>query len=45
MVNPQYVEVEANSEEQAVELVRNSIEDLRLRDFVRLQVCKIVEPD
>ena len=44
-VEPQYVEVEANSEEQAIQIVKNSIQDLRVRDFVKIQVCKEVKID
>ena len=42
---PEYIEVEANSEEQAIQIVKNSIQDLRVRDFVKIQVCKEVKID
>ena len=45
MIEPQYIEVEASSEEQAVQIIKNSIQDLRVRDFVKLQVCKEVKLD
>ena len=35
----------ANSEEQALQLVKNSIQDPRVRDYIRLQVCKEVKLD
>ena len=37
---PEYMEVDASSEEQAIEKVTNSIQDLRLRAYARFQVCK-----
>lgn len=40
VIEPQYVEVDANSEEQAIQIVKNSIQDPRVRDYIRLQVCK-----
>ena len=40
VVTPEYVEVDASSEEQAIEKVKNSIQDLRLRAYARFQVCK-----
>ena len=40
---PEYIEVEANSEEQAIEIVKNGIQDPRIRDFAKLQVCKEVK--
>lgn len=40
---PEYIEVEANSEEQAIEIVKNGIQDPRVRDFAKLQVCKEVK--
>ena len=45
VVEPQYVEVEANSEEQAIQIVKNSIQDLRVRDSVKIQVCKEIKID
>lgn len=42
---PEYIEVEANSEEQAIQIVKNSIQDPRVRDFVKIQVCKEVKLD
>ena len=40
MIEPQYVEVEASSEEQAIQIVKNSIQDPRVRDFVSVRVVK-----
>lgn len=37
---PEYIEVEASSEQQAIEVVKNGIQDPRIRDFAKLQVCK-----
>ena len=45
LIEPQYIEVEANSEEQAIQIVKNSIQDPRVRDYIRLQVCKEVKLD
>ena len=45
VIEPQYIEVEANSEEQAIQIVKNSIQDPRVRDYIRLQVCKEVKLD
>lgn len=45
VIEPQYIEVEASSEEQAVQIIKNSIQDPRVRDFVRLQVCREVKLD
>lgn len=43
VIVPEYIEVEANSEEQAIEIVKNGIQDPRVRDFAKLQVCKEVK--
>ena len=43
MINPEYIEVEANSEEDAINKVRNSIQDARLQAYVQLKVCKEVK--
>lgn len=43
VIVPEYIEVEANSEEQAIEIVKNGIQDPRIRDFAKLQVCKEVK--
>ena len=43
VIAPEYIEVEANSEEQAIEIVKNGIQDPRIRDFAKLQVCKEVK--
>lgn len=43
VIVPEYIEVEANSEEQAIEIVKNGIQDPRIRDFAKLQVCKKVK--
>lgn len=40
VIVPEYIEVEASSEEQAIEIVKNGIQDPRIRDFAKLQVCK-----
>lgn len=45
MIEPQYIEVEASSEEQAIQIVKNSIQDPRVRDYIKLQVCKEVKLD
>lgn len=45
VIVPEYIEVEANSEEQAIEIVKNGIQDPRIRDFAKLQVCKEVKLD
>ena len=45
LIEPQYIEVEAGSEEQALQIVRNSIQDPRVRDYIRLQVCEEVKLD
>ena len=37
---PEYIEVEARSEEQAIEIVKNSIQDERLKAYARFSVCK-----
>ena len=42
VIVPEYIEIEANSEEQAIELVKNGIQDPRVRDFAKFQVCKEV---
>lgn len=40
IIEPQYIEVEANSEEQALQVVKNSIQDPRIRDYVELKIVK-----
>ena len=40
LVEPQYIEVNANSEEQAIQIVKNSIQDPRVRDYVSVRVVK-----
>ena len=40
---PEYIEVEANSEEQAIEIVKHSIQDARLRSYAKYQVCKEIK--
>lgn len=42
ITNPEYVEVDANSEEEAINKVKESIQDKRLQDFITLEVCKEV---
>lgn len=42
VIVPEYVEVDAISEQQAIEMVKNGIQDPRIRDFAKLQVCKEV---
>ena len=37
---PEYIEVEAPSEEQAIEVAKNSIQDVRIRDYAKYKVCK-----
>lgn len=43
MINPEYVEIDANSEEDAIKKVRDSIQDARLQAYVQLKVCKEVK--
>ena len=43
MINPEYIEVDASSEEGAINKVRNSIQDARLQAYVQLKVCKEVK--
>ena len=45
VIEPQYIEVDASSEEQAIQIVKNSIQDPRVRDYIKLQVCKEVKLD
>lgn len=40
IIEPQYIEVEASSEEQALQIVKNSIQDPRIRDYVELKIVK-----
>lgn len=41
---PEYIEVEARSEEQAIENVKNTIQDERLKAYARFSVCKEIRP-
>lgn len=41
---PEYIEVEARSEEQAIENVKNSIQDERMKAYARFSVCKEIQP-
>lgn len=41
---PEYIEVEARSEEQAIEIVKNNIKDERLKAYARFSVCKEIQP-
>ena len=41
---PEYIEVEARSEEQAIENVKNAIQDERLKAYARFSVCKEIQP-
>lgn len=43
VITPEYIEVEANSEEQAIQIVKNSIPDARLQAYIQLKVCKEVK--
>ena len=43
VIVPEYIEVEASSEQQAIQIIKNSIQDSRVRDFAKLQVCKEVK--
>lgn len=43
MINPEYIEVDASSEEDAINKVRNSIQDARLQAYVQLKVCKEIK--
>ena len=43
LIEPQYIEVEASSEEQAIQIVKNSIPDARLQAYIQLKVCKEVK--
>ena len=40
---PEYIEVEASTEEEAIEKVKQSIQDLRIRDYATYNVCKEIE--
>lgn len=40
LIEPQYIEVEASSEEQALQVVKNSIQDPRVRDYVSVRIVK-----
>lgn len=42
ITHPEYVEVDANSEEEAINKVKESIQDKRLQDFITLKVYKEV---
>lgn len=44
VIVPEYIEVEARSEEQAIERVKNSIQDERLKAYARFSVCKEIQP-
>ena len=41
---PEYSEGEARSEEQAIENVKNAIQDERLKAYARFSVCKEIQP-
>lgn len=41
---PEYIEVEARSEEQAIQIVKNNIQDERLKAYARFSVCKEIRP-
>lgn len=41
---PEYIEVEARSEEKAIEIVKNNIQDERLKAYARFSVCKEIRP-
>ena len=41
---PEYIEVEARSEEQAIQIVKNNIQDERLKAYARFSVCKEIQP-
>lgn len=41
---PEYIEVEARSEEQAIEIVKNNVQDARLKAYARFSVCKEIQP-
>ena len=43
MINPEYIEVDASLEEDAINKVRSSIQDARLQAYVQLKVCKEVK--
>ena len=43
IINPEYIEVDASSEEDAINKVRSSIQDARLQAYVQLKVCKEVK--
>lgn len=40
IINPELVEIDANSEEEAIEKIKSTIQDLRLKNFVEIKVCK-----
>lgn len=44
VIVPEYIEVEASSEEQAIQIVKNNIQDERLKAYARFSVCKEIQP-
>ena len=43
MINPEYIQVDASSEENAINKVRSSIQNARLQAYVQLKVYKEVK--
>lgn len=41
---PEYIEIEARSEEQAIEKVKNAIQDERMKAYAKFSVCKEIKP-
>lgn len=40
VIEPQYIKVNANSEEQSIQIIKNSIQDPRVRDYINLKIVK-----
>ena len=40
IIEPKYVEIEASSEEEAINKIKNSIQDPRIRDYIIVKICK-----
>lgn len=39
---PEFVTIEASDEQQAIEIVKNNIQDARIRDYAEIVACKEV---
>ena len=40
MINPEYFEIEAKTAQEALETVKRSIQDPRIRDYIELKVVQ-----